>query len=178
MKEDKGKENLSKGDELSHLDPEWIKKGLHSNDICLNWVKRFAYHLAVSSMKEDKRDHVQEKGKFKYNQNGKPIFRKELSTNQLRKFFGEMKRLQAQEFDENGLWLAEFRMLKPKLAYAVGKDTSINPKIIDFYQELEIGINAVSNKVHFKNFVQLVEAIVAYHKYFEKNKKYIEDEQD
>jgi hypothetical protein len=60
MKEDKGKENLSKGDELSHLDPEWIKKGLHSNDICLNWVKRFAYHLAVSSMKEDKRDHVQE----------------------------------------------------------------------------------------------------------------------
>ncbi|HPD64663.1 MAG TPA: type III-A CRISPR-associated protein Csm2 [Bacteroidia bacterium] len=169
------KEYLAEGDPAPHLKPEWIKKGI-TND-ALEWAMGFAHFLAISNRQRDERDHLMEMGNFKYKKD-KPVFRKELSTSQLRKFFGEMKRLQIQEFDDKNLWLANFRMIKPKLAYAVGRETSPNPKIIDFYHELEIGINAVETKEHFQNFVQIVEAIVAYHKFFEKNKKAEENEQD
>ena len=88
-----------------------------------------------------------------------------LTTNQLRKFFGEVKRLQMQGFDKSSLL-----MLKPKLAYAVGranKDNNQNspqPKINDFYRVISDAIDKVQDENNFKNFIQIFEAIVAYHK--------------
>ncbi len=95
-----------------------------------------------------------------------------LTTNQLRKFFGEVKRLQMQGFDKSSLI-----MLKPKLAYAVGranKDSNANnpqPKINDFYIVISDAIDKVHNEKEFRNFIQIFEAIVAYHKASESGAK-------
>lgn len=81
-----------------------------------------------------------------------------VTTNQLRKFFGEVKRQQLQGYDESS-----FVMLKPKLAYAVGRANKKN-KIGDFYKVIADAMGQVHNPKQFKNFVQVFEAIVAYHK--------------
>lgn len=86
-----------------------------------------------------------------------------LTTSQLRKFFGEIKRLQLREFD-----YSEFVLLKPKLAYAVGRAKKDN-KIRDLYYVLADGIDKVSDKQDFKKFIKIFEAIVAYHKAAEEN---------
>jgi len=169
MEKDNGIPYLGRDNKESNLKSKWIREGLHKDINAIGWAKGFAYHLAVT---DEKRDLIE------YNKNGKPVFRSNLSTNQLRKFFGEMKRIQAQDFDKEGKWLTAFKMLKPKLAYAVGRERNKNPKIYDFYIELQAGIDAVENKEHFQSFVQIVEAIVAYHKYFEKTEKIEENEQD
>lgn len=95
-----------------------------------------------------------------------------LTTSQLRKFFGEVKRQQMTGYDET-----EFVMLKPKLAYAVGRAKQNGKKnkyqkIEDFYAVMADAIDKVEkvpdkNKA-FKNFITAFEAIVAYHKAAEK----------
>lgn len=93
-----------------------------------------------------------------------------LTTSQLRKFFGEVKRQQMTGYNET-----EFVMLKPKLAYAVGRAKSgkrKDAKIEDFYLVLADAIDKVNNSKNkqkaFKNFISIFEAIVAYHKVSEK----------
>ncbi len=89
-----------------------------------------------------------------------------LTTSQLRNFFGEVKRQQMCGFDETA-----FALLKPKLAYAVGRADK-KSKIVDFYEVMSEAIDRVLNakseadqKKRFKNFIDFFEAIVAYHKY-------------
>lgn len=84
-----------------------------------------------------------------------------LTTNQLRKFFGEVKRQQLLGYDPSS-----FVMLKPKLAYAVGRADKTN-KIKDFYKVIVTAMGHVRDERTFKNFVQVFEAIVAYHKAYE-----------
>lgn len=95
-----------------------------------------------------------------------------LTTSQLRKFFGEVKRQQMTD----GYNETNFVMLKPKLAYAVGRakqNVRKYYKIEDFYLVMADAIDKVvrsSNKgVSFRNFITAFEAIVAYHKAAEKN---------
>lgn len=88
----------------------------------------------------------------------------ELSTSQLRKFFGEVKRLQLKGY-ENAK--SDIIMLKPKLAYAVGrakKGKKYHFKIEDFYEVIADGIDNVNSKERFKNFTKIFESIVAFHK--------------
>lgn len=95
-----------------------------------------------------------------------------LTTSQLRKFFGEVKRQQMTGYNET-----EFVMLKPKLAYAVGRakqngKKGTNQKIEDFYFVMADAIDKVvkssdKNK-SFNNFITAFEAVVAYHKAAEK----------
>ncbi len=87
-----------------------------------------------------------------------------LTTNQLRKFFGEVKRQQLRGYDKS-----EFVMLKPKLAYAVGRDTN-KTKIDDFYRVISSAMDYVTDERQFNNFVSIFEAIVAYHKAAEAGK--------
>lgn len=97
-----------------------------------------------------------------------------LTTSQLRKFFGEVKRQQMNGYDET-----EFVLLKPKLAYAVAR-ANINKrkdtmnKIDDFYKviiaAIDIVIDCPNKDQAFKNFIQIFEAIVAYHKAVEEQK--------
>ena len=95
-----------------------------------------------------------------------------LTTSQLRKFFGEVKRQQMIGYNET-----EFVMLKPKLAYAVGRAKQNGNKfraykIADFYDVLADAIDKVQSSADkqkaFKNFITVFEAIVAYHKAAEK----------
>ncbi len=91
--------------------------------------------------------------------------KKKLTTSQIRKFFGELKRIQSapEKYKD------DFPMLKAKLAYAVGR--SRDTRIEQFYEELEKGMNSVrlmddtAYKHDLINFVKIVEAIVAYHKF-------------
>lgn len=91
-----------------------------------------------------------------------------LSTSQLRRFFGEVKRQQMNGYDET-----DFQMLKPKLAYAVGRAEKASKKnkyfkIRDFYEVMVDAIDKVEESQDkdkaFKNFISIFEAIVAYHK--------------
>lgn len=95
-----------------------------------------------------------------------------LTTSQLRKFFGEVKRQQMTGYDDT-----EFVMLKPKLAYAVGRAKQNGrkgkyQKIEDFYSVMADAIDKVEASPDkpkaFKNFITAFEAIVAYHKSAEK----------
>jgi len=88
---------------------------------------------------------------------------REITTSQIRKFFGEIKRIQA---DFQNL-KDDIILLDPKIAYAVGrarKDGN-RTKLEDFYRQLSpLLLNINKDEKKFKNFVNLVEAIVAYHK--------------
>lgn len=97
--------------------------------------------------------------------------KKALTTGQLRKFFGEVKRIDADVIKHR----EDLIMLKPLLAYAVGRDKKklgkdfINKtRIDDFADEITKAIDAVLDgnnlKEDFKKFVKILEAIVAYHK--------------
>lgn len=91
-----------------------------------------------------------------------------LTTSQLRRFFGEVKRQQMNGYDET-----DFQMLKPKLAYAVGRAEKASKKskrfkIRDFYEVMVDAIDKVGDSEDkdkaFRNFISVFEAIVAYHK--------------
>ena len=97
---------------------------------------------------------------------GRPrVSKAKLTTSQLRRFFGEVKRQQMSGFNET-----DFVLLKPKLAYAVGRAKDSNAKINDFYNVIASAIDNVQNANHFKNFIKIFEAIVAYHKAAEDSK--------
>lgn len=125
-----------------NLDNSILENGIKSNDIenLKAWGKYFAENIGG----------------------------KKVTTSQLRKFFGEIKRIQA-DFDNCKMDLI---LLDPKIAYAVGrakKDARQGEtlKIEDFYKQITplIG-NIGEDQVKFKRFVQVCEAIVAYHKQF------------
>ncbi|MBK9290675.1 MAG: type III-A CRISPR-associated protein Csm2 [Bacteroidetes bacterium] len=124
---------------------EWIQEGI--TDDAINWANQFGQQLTVPAGP-----------------------RHALTTSQIRKFFGELKRIQADPLR----YQDDIRMLKPKLAYAVGRVASkqgtnivYTSKIKDFFDEIVPGLGYVrpGNKDDYTNFVKLVEAVVAYHKF-------------
>ena len=94
--------------------------------------------------------------------NGRNITIAPLSTSQIRKFFGEIKRIQA-DFENSK---NEIVLLDPKIAYAVGRAKKEGvSKIEDFYGQVSPLLREIhEDKARFKNFVNIIEAIVAYHK--------------
>lgn len=112
----------------------------------VEFAEEFGHYLGTAEMATDPRIGRSQKVKGK------------LTTNQLRKFFGEVKRQQMQGYNET-----QFVLLKPKLAYAVGRDKGAT-KIKDFYNVMTNAIDLVKDEKSFKNFIMVFEAIVAYHK--------------
>lgn len=125
----------------------------------VEFAKRFGNYLGKNDTKfdEKRKKNVVERAK--------------LTTSQLRKFFGEIKRQQMSGYDET-----DFVLLKPKLAYAVGRAKDANAKINDFYHVISNAIDCVKSdnkeesEKRFKNFIKVFEAIVAYHKAAEESK--------
>lgn len=121
----------------------------------VDFAKEFGTYLG----KNDSRQIVDKTGK------SKSVKEAKLTTNQLRKFFGEVKRQQMSGYDET-----DFVLLKPKLAYAVGRAKDSYAKINDFYYVISNAIDLVKSpsqeesEKRFKNFIKVFEAIVAYHK--------------
>ena len=101
-----------------------------------------------------------------------------ITTSQLRKFFSAVKLLQQRGVADS---LSELIMLKPKLAYAVGRDKN-NTNLKEFYEVMSkvidhtyINIKDYKDKNQEKeahnvahNFIDLFEAIIAYHKFYAK----------
>jgi len=130
------------------LKKDWIRNGVSKEVV--EWAESFGEFLAK---KEDRKGA--------------------LSTSQLRKFFGELRRIDS-DFEQKK---NDILMLKPMLAYAVGRDGN-KTRIKEFGNEISKGIDAIrlGDEVHakndFKNFLKIFEAIVAYHKFYEeKNRK-------
>lgn len=121
--------------------------------VTVDFAKEFGEHLGTD-------DTSKENGTGR-----SKVVREKLTTNQLRKFFGEVKRQQMKGYNET-----DFILLKPKLAYAVGRAKGNNPKIKDFYNVISNAINYVHDEKSFRNFIKIFEAIVAYHKATEENK--------
>lgn len=130
-----------------NLKKEWVQEGI--SDETVNWAKSFGQYLQSQENRSQP-----------------------LTSSQIRKFFGELKRIQA----DPQKYQNDIPLLKAKLAYAVGRDVSVGrngqvfnkTKIKEFYEELEKGIDFVrlKEKQDLLNFVKIVESIVAYHKYF------------
>lgn len=98
--------------------------------------------------------------------NGREVQVKNMTTSQIRKFFGEIKRIQA-DFDN---CKQDVILLDPKIAYSVGrakKDASRGQSLAieEFYKLVKPMISTIGHdKSRFKHFVQVCEAIVAYHR--------------
>ena len=125
-------------------------------DATVKFAQRFGSYLGTD-------DSFTNNGRTKSAQN-------KLTTNQLRKFFGEVKRQQMSGYD-----VTDFVLLKPKLAYAVGRAKQKDAKIRDFYMVISDAIDKVKNEQQFKNFIKVFEAIVAYHKAAEENRMSFND---
>lgn len=122
-----------------NINPQWVHKPVTQEVI--NWCEKFGEYLA-----EEVKDN-----------NGNVVV-KAMTTTQLRKFFGEVKRIEM-----NGFNLSEFIMLNPLLAYAAGREKE-KAKLKDFQKQMSIAIREVKDEKDFENFVNIFEAIVAYHK--------------
>ncbi|MCO5236632.1 MAG: type III-A CRISPR-associated protein Csm2 [Chitinophagaceae bacterium] len=120
------------------IKPEWITSGV--NQDAVDWAQRFAKHLAPQQK----------------------LDRDALTTSQLRKFFGQLRRIEA-DFDKLKV---EIPLLKPKLAYAVGRANKSN-RIRDFYERMEDAFKSLDGeKDSFSQLINLTESIVAFHKYY------------
>lgn len=129
------------------LDPNWVHSPITPEIV--GWCKSFGQFLSPEG--------VDREGK------------KPLTTSQLRRFFGEVKRIKMQ----STLSASDIAMLVPQLAYAVGRDKNNygqnKTRIKEFYEEMSRaveGIRPENLKSDYDNFVQIFEAVVAYHKYY------------
>jgi len=97
---------------------------------------------------------------------GKKFAELKLTSSQLRKFFNEVRSIEAQidgKFDEQK---ALILMLKSKVAYSVGKKTSKTPA--EFKDFIDACIDKINDEKDFKGFVKFFEAVVGYFYYYYK----------
>lgn len=98
---------------------------------------------------------------------------KELKTTQLRKFFSQAKSIEAnlKEKDWDAV-SADFAMLRPILAYAKGR--KLIPDSFYTFMTLCMGKvvaqdgNEEQTKKNYTRFIQILESVVAYQKYYDK----------
>lgn len=87
-----------------------------------------------------------------------------LKTSQIRKFFDAVKKIQNEvRMKKSGNIKARLLRIKPQLAYATAKQPR---QLKDFAEVVYTAINKVKDEKDFEYFVEFVEAIVAYHKYY------------
>ena len=142
------------------LKSSWIRDEITPETV--SFAELFGRKLASNSKRKEKRFSKKEGREVEFE-----VEEVKLTTSQLRKFFGEVKRQQTIGYNESS-----FILLKPKLAYAVGrvKDGKKYYKIEDLYNVLSNAIDIVASpetkdkEKAFRNFIAFFEAIVAYHK--------------
>lgn len=87
-----------------------------------------------------------------------------LKTSQIRKFLdavNEIKSKGVQRPDNDPFFRSQCMLLKPKLAYAAGRQDEVKPLMA----VLALCIDKVRTKEDFTRFYRFVEAIIAYHRY-------------
>jgi len=94
---------------------------------------------------------------------GKTLKDRGLKTTQIRKFLDGMRKLEVQFKKGKDFNADSVILLKPKLAYAAGR----NPEVRPLMDILEPAITAAGKTYQdFTKLLSLVEAIVAYHKFY------------
>lgn len=91
--------------------------------------------------------------------------REKLTSTQIMKFLGKLKRIKiaiAGKTDGFNIEKQTIKLLEPQLAYAVGKKKG--SKIKELYKQIQPAFSIINNEKQFKNFVNLMEAVVAFHK--------------
>ena len=137
MKQEKQAESRFKHE----FKPEWIKEGI-KND-CISFAQDFGNYLAKNK----------------------------LTTSQIRNVFGEVKRIQLSGFNNKK---TDFHLFKPKIAYSTrrAEDKAKGDQkqaFRDFREILNKAHEAVepeeaNSESRFQNFVDFLEAILAFHK--------------
>ena len=97
-------------------------------------------------------EYAEKSGKFMA-QNG-------LTNSKIRSIYGEIKRIQMGDFEKEKV---SFYLLKPKVAYALGRDPR-NEGLILFKKIFDHCFSFVKDSKTFINFCNLLEAVLAYHK--------------
>ena len=97
-------------------------------------------------------------------------FARRIRTNQIRNIFSTVEKIRS-DFKRNHLKIdeqirRELIMLRPKLAYAVGRNEDVKPFQELFDEAIRKVLESQNPSEALKNFFFLSEAIVAYHKYF------------
>jgi CRISPR-associated protein Csm2 len=91
-----------------------------------------------------------------------------IKTNQIRNVFAHINRMR-QDFRQEG-WTPGLErnlvMLKPRLAYAAGRQQVVKPLNERFSQAIDGVLASTDRKKAIQNFFDLVEGIVAYHKFY------------
>ena len=93
---------------------------------------------------------------------GQMMKSKNLSTSQIRNVYGEIKRIQVAGYEKEK---TSFYLLKPKMAYALGRDDK-NLGLKLFKKIFDKCFDYVKDEKTYKNFCNLIEALIAYHKSF------------
>lgn len=120
------------------MDKQWVTGEKPFNDEVVNWASNLGKELSEST---DYRNPA-------------------MTTSQIRKFFGEVKRIQA-SFEASK---EDVPLLSAKLAYAVGRKPTVKMK--KFFTEFQPAISAIDNKKeNYDRFVKLLESTVAFHKF-------------
>ena len=91
-----------------------------------------------------------------------------LTASKIRAIYGEIKRIQMKKFEEEK---TAFYLLKPKVAYAEGREkaSTKNCEGIKLFRLIfNAAFNYVKDDATYKNFCNLMEALVAYHKVYQK----------
>ena len=93
---------------------------------------------------------------------GQMMKSKNLSTSQIRNVYGEIKRIQVAGYEKEK---TSFYLLKPKMAYALGRDDK-NLGLKLFKKIFDKCFDYVKDEKTYKNFCNLIEALIAYNKSF------------
>lgn len=91
---------------------------------------------------------------------GKFMAENGLTNSKIRSIYGEIKRIQMGEFEKEK---TSFYLLKPKVAYALGRDKE-NKGLKKFKEIFDTCFPYVTDTKSYKNFCNLIEAVLAYHK--------------
>lgn len=109
-----------------------------------NWIKQEAAAETVA--------YAEKAGEF--------MAKNGLTNSKIRSIYGEIKRIQMSEFEKEK---SSFFLLKPKVAYALGRDEK-NEGLKLFKLIFDNASKDVTDQNSYKNFCNFIEAILAYHK--------------
>jgi len=84
-----------------------------------------------------------------------------LKTSQIRKFLDAVNEIKSRSFREKFDFEREVILLRPKLAWAAGRQREVGPLM----RVLDPCMKRVKDEKDFTNFARFVEAIVAYHRF-------------
>ena len=100
----------------------------------------------------------------------KELAKAKVKTNQIRRIYGPVIKIQEQLSADDNKWERELSMLKPRVFYASAREKkleSLKNDIVEFIEVIEK--SKEDKKTAVKKFCAFMEALVAYHKWYDKN---------